>query len=157
MMTHREITLSEQTYAGITTIIAFKDHDTIDFHQLHKDVFHLEGLDINQNEQYMALDSDFTDETFRYTPLAPVNSFEHCEHLTKFIRQEGDYYAFDVKPGDCNPAWFKTLCEYVDEHGLDVAKTDYDLEYYPVGYADDMRHDVEPTGDDVFAILLKKV
>lgn len=157
MIKHREITLSEQKYAGIKAVIAFKDHDSINFNQLHKDVFNIEGLDINHNEHYMAIDTDFIDETFSYTPLTPVNSFENCDHLTKFIRQKGDYYAFDVKPIDCNPTWFKKLFEYVDEKSLEVAQTGYDMEYYPLGYAEDMRNEVEPTGDEVFAILLKKV
>lgn len=134
MIKHEVIELKEQKYAGVKTVILFKDADKTDFGKLHKEVCEADIKNIDKHEHFMAIDTDFTDNSFSYTPLAPVNSFDGNEGYTQFIRKQGTYCAFEVNARDLNPDWFKKIFEYMNEKKIAVENTGYDLEYYDEDY-----------------------
>ncbi len=148
--------LNEQKYAGIKTVIQFGDHDEINFGQLHEQVIQAPIQHINNQEAIVAIDSDFTKESFSYTPLIAVDTYEGNESFFHFTRPKGTYYAFKVTVEECGPEWFGRLFEFVRQEGLELEKTGYDLEYY------DFTYETRPTDQDVpdsekwLKILLKK-
>jgi hypothetical protein len=156
MIQHRELRLKSQKYVGIKTRILFKDHDHVDFYQLQKSVIEADISHVDCKENFMALDTDFSRESFSYLPLMPVESFEDNEGFDHFTRQEGDYYAFEVLQKDCSPEWFKEVFSYIDSHGLSTDKKDYDLEYYPEDYLKRFMNNDFKLENQVFTILFKK-
>jgi len=154
MISHEILELTEQKYVGIKTTILFKDADKVDFSQLHKDVRTANIANIDQHEHFMAIDTDFTESSFSYTPLIPVNSYDNNEGYTHFTRKQGTYCAFQVKAQDLNPAWFKTVFEYIKEKGISVENTGYDLEYYDENYST-MISGKDVPAERVLKILLK--
>lgn len=134
MLRHEVLELKEQKYVGIKTGILFKDAEKVDFSQLHKDVRAARIHDIDHDEHFMAMDADFTESSFSYTPLVPVRSFGNNKGYTQFTRKQGAYCAFEVKAKDLNPAWFKKVFEYIEENRISVERTGYDLEYYDENY-----------------------
>jgi len=135
MIEHEVMDLKEQKYVGIKTTILLKDADKVDFSQLHKDVQEADISNIDHQEHYMAMDTDYSESSFSYTPLIPVHSFDHNEGYTQFTRKQGTYCAFEVKASECNPAWFKKVFEYVKENNISIENTGYDLEYYDENYS----------------------
>lgn len=156
MIHHREIRLKTQKYVGIKTKILFKDHDQVDFYQLQNSVIEADICHVDYKENFMALDTDFTRDSFSYLPLMPVKSFEDNQGFDHFKRQAGAYYAFDVLQKDCNPEWFKGVFAYIDFHGLSTDKKDYDLEYYDEDYLKRFKNSDFKLEDQVFSILFKK-
>ena len=154
MIKHEMIQLNEQKYAGIKTTILFKDADKTDFSKLHKAVCEADIKNIDFHEHFMAIDTDFTDNSFSYAPLAPVNSFEGNEKFTQFIRHKGTYCAFEVNARDLNPDWFKKVFEYMNEKKITVENTGYDLEYYEADYST-MLKNKDATKERVLKILFK--
>ncbi len=154
MIRHEILELKEQKYVGIKTNILFKDAEKVDFSQLHKDVLAARINDIDREEHFMAMDTDFTESSFSYTPLVPVSSFDNNEIYTHFTRKQGKYCAFEVKARDLNPAWFKKVFEYIEENHMNVENTGYDLEYYAENYLEMIGHQDAPT-ERVLKILLK--
>ena len=154
MIKHEVIELKEQKYAGIKTVILFKDAEKTDFGKLHKDVCEADIKNIDHHEHFMAIDTDFTDNSFSYTPLAPVNSFDGNEGYTQFIRKQGTYCAFGVNARDLNPDWFKKIFEYIGEKKISVENTGYDLEYYDEDY-DTMVKNKDVPKERILKILLK--
>ena len=57
---------------------------------------------------------------FAYTPLLPVTTFEG-ENYTRFTRQAGYYYCFEVDPKDLNPQWFQTCYAYMAQCNIQIA------------------------------------
>ncbi|HEY1407085.1 MAG TPA: hypothetical protein VF857_10790 [Spirochaetota bacterium] len=135
MIRHEVLELKEQKYVGIKTTILFKDADKVDFSQLHKDVHAANISNIDHHEHMMAMDTDFTESSFSYTPLVPVHSYDHNERYTQFTRKQGTYYAFEVKASELNPVWFKNVFEYFKEKRITIENTGYDLEYYEENYS----------------------
>jgi hypothetical protein len=155
MIRHEELVLEEQKYVGIKTTILFKEADKVDFSKLHKDVCEANINNIDHHKHFMAMDTDFTDESFSYTPLIPVHSYDDNEGYTHFTRKQGAYCAFEVKAKDLNPSWFKTVFEYIKENDIRVENTGYDLEYYDENYLTMLNSKDVPT-ERVLKILLKK-
>lgn len=120
MIKHKVLALKEQKYVGINTNILFEEHDNIDFGKLHKDVLEARINDVDYDEHFMALDTNFTKKSFDYIPLVPVKSFDNNRDFIHFTREKGDYYAFKVVQKDCNPSWFKRVFEYIKENDLSV-------------------------------------
>lgn len=156
MIKHKVLTLDEQKYVGIKTIIQFQEHDDIDFKELHLNVLGAEVFNIDYSEHFIALDSDFTKSSFSYTPLVPVKSFENNDDFVQFTREGGTYYGFSVVQKDCNPNWFKTLAQYIKENDLTIERSNYDLEYYEKDYLTRIDKDEYCFEEEVFMILLKK-
>ncbi|MBP7902413.1 MAG: effector binding domain-containing protein [Spirochaetes bacterium] len=154
MIKHEVLELKEQKYAGIKTIIPFKDADKTDFSKLHKEVCEADIKNIDHHENFMAIDTDFTDSSFSYSPLAPVNSFDGNEEYTQFTRKHGTYCAFEVNARDLNPDWFKKVFEYISEKKISVENTGYDLEYYDEDY-DTMVKNKDIQKERILKILLK--
>lgn len=154
MIIHEVLILDEQKFVGIKTIIPFKEADKIDFSKLHKVTCEARINNINYHEHFMAMDSDFTDESFSYTPLVPVSSFDDNEEYTHFTRRQGAYCAFTVNAKDLNPAWFKKVFEYLKENNICVENTGYDLEYYDEDYLT-MVDNKDVPKERVLKILLK--
>lgn len=154
MIRHEILELKEQKYVGIKTTIPFKDAEKVDFSQLHKDVLAARINDIDREEHFMAIDTDFTESSFSYTPLVPVSSFDNNEGYAHFTRRPGKYCAFEVKARDLNPAWFKKVFEYIEENHMNVENTGYDLEYYAENYSAMIGRQNAPA-ERVLKILLK--
>ena len=104
--------LKEQKYMGIKTIVLFKNHDKIDFHKLHLNFLNSDIGNVDESARFMAIDSDFQEDSFCYTPLIPVTSFEE-ESYFRFIRKEGQYYSFSVQIKELGPKWFKDCSRYI--------------------------------------------
>jgi hypothetical protein len=154
MTTHEILVLREQKFVGIKTNIQFKEVDQIDFSQLQKDVCKAKISNIDHQGNFMAMDTDFTEDSFSYTPLVPVSSFDHNEGYTHFTREQGAYCAFKVKARDLNPKWFKGIFEYVKKNQITLEDTGYDLEYYDENLST-MFSGKEDPSDRVLRILLK--
>ena len=60
MIKHTVLALSEQKYVGINNHILFEKHDNIDFCKLHKNVLKAKINDVDYDEHFMALDTNFT-------------------------------------------------------------------------------------------------
>ena len=155
-MKYEILELPEQKYVGIKTVIQFKDHDLIDFKQLHKDVMNAMISHIDHKENLMAMDADFTETSFSYTPLIPVTSYDDNDSFTHFTREESTYNAFEVTEEECGPEWFQSLFKFIEANGLTVEQTGYDLEYYDYNYDTKPEYQAEDETDKVFKILLKK-
>lgn len=153
MIKHEVLELKEQKYVGIKTLIRFKEIEQVNFSQLHKTVLAADIQDIDYDEHYMAIDTDFTEESFSYTPLVAVTSFEHNKDFTHFIRKQGSYCAFEVSAKELNPTWFSKVFAYVEEHKINVTKAGFDLEYYNENYSG-MKSKVNDNEDIVLRILL---
>jgi len=154
-MNYKLLDLCEQKYVGIKTVINFENHDEINFSQLHDQVMTADIKHINPKEAVMAIDTDFTKESFSYTPLVAVDDFTGNEGFTQFTRKPGLYYAFEVSAEECGPEWFGRLFEYVAEVGLELERTGYDLEYYDYSYKTRPLEDIEAS-KKMLSILLKK-
>ena len=154
MVRHEILVLKAQKYVGIQTRILFSEAEKVDFAQLHKNVLAARIDDIDHEEHFMAMDADFTENSFSYTPLVPVRSFDNNEGYTRFTREQGTYCAFEVQAKDLNPAWFKEVFAYIEENRMRVERTGYDLEYYEETYSAMIgRQDFPP--ERVLKILLK--
>ena len=134
MLRHELLELKEQKYVGIKTSILFSEAEKVDFSQLHQDVCAAPIHDIDHDAHFMAMDADFTERSFSYTPLVPVRSFDNNKGYTPFTRAQGAYCAFAVKAKDLNPAWFKKVFDYIEENRIPIEPTGYDLEYYDENY-----------------------
>jgi len=154
MIKHEILALKEQKYVGIKTVIPFKEAEQINYLQLHKNVYGADINDIDQKESVMAIDTDFTEDSFSYTPLVPVHSFDYNEGFTRFIREQGTYYAFEVKARDLNPSWFKRVFEYIKENNITIENAGYDLEYYNKDLKT-MSSSIDDSEERVLKILLK--
>lgn len=154
MMKHEVLELKEQKYVGIKTLIRFSEIEQVNFSQLHKDVLAADIRDVDDAERFMAIDTDYTEESFSYTPLVAVTSFEHNKDFTHFVRERGSYCAFEVSAKELNPAWFGKVFAYVEERNINVAKAGYDLEYYDENYSG-MKSKANDDADRVLRILLK--
>ncbi|HPA64692.1 MAG TPA: GyrI-like domain-containing protein [Spirochaetota bacterium] len=154
MIKHEVLELNEQKFVGIKTIVLLTDADKTDFGKLHKDVCEADIKNIDYQERFMAIDTDYTDESFSYTPLAPVKSFDGNEKYTQFTRQKGTYCAFEVNSLDLNPSWFKKVFEYMNEKKITVENTGYDLEYYDEDYETMVKNKDVPK-ERVLKILFK--
>lgn len=152
---HKNLFLDEQKYVGIKTTILFNEHDNTDFFTLHKNLLESNISNINYNECFMALDTDFTKESFTYTPLVPVNSFNKNDSYTKFTREGGIYYAFEISQKECNPAWFKKVFKYMEENNLTIKQPGYDLEYYENDYFNRINKKEFKIEEEVYMILFK--
>lgn len=156
MIAHRMINLPEQKYAGIKTIIQFSQHNQTDFLALQKNVLNADIQHIDYDANFMAMDGDFTETRFSYTPLIPVKCFEGNESFYHFERFAGDYYAFSVIQKECGPAWFKALWRYIKKENLAVAYQNCDFEYYQSDYAKRIYQKDFMFSEEVFEILIKK-
>lgn len=124
--------LKEQKYMGIMTKILFKEHDEIDFRRLQLDVINSDIKNRDASERFMALDSDFQTDSFNYTPLVPVTSFEGEEYY-RYTRAEGEYYCFEVYVKELGPKWFQECYEYIEQNNMKIDRV-FDLEYYDEDY-----------------------
>ncbi len=124
--------LKEQKYMGIKTKILFIEHDEIDFKKLHLKVINSDIKNRDVNDRFMALDSDFQEDSFTYTPLVPVTSFEGEEYY-RFTREEGEYYCFEVLVKELGPNWFHECNEYIEKNNLKIDRG-FDIEYYYQDY-----------------------
>lgn len=156
-MVYEILELKEQKYVGIKTVIPFKAHDDISFGDLHDDVFKADIKHIDLNAALMAIDTDFTQESFSYAPLVPVDSFDDNEAFYHFTRSEGSYYAFQVSVEECNPDWFGRVFKFVEKEGLKFEKTGYDLEYYDYTYETKYQGSDIDASEKMLKILFKKV
>ncbi len=147
--------LKEQKYMGIKTKILFKDHNETDFHQLHLDVLDSDIRNIDVSERFMALDSDFQTDSFSYTPLVPVTSFEEDGYF-KFTRMEGEYYCFPVQVKELGPKWFQDCSEYIKQNCLKVDR-EFDLEYYAEDYFDTVRSKNSNLADQTIQLIFRKL
>ena len=148
------IYLKEQKYMGITTRILFQEHDAINFLKLQLDVLQSSIANVDAQERFLALDSDFQADGFSYTPLLPVTSFEG-ENYTRFTRQAGYYYCFEVDPKDLNPQWFQTCYAYMAQCNIQIDQS-FDLEYYPAGYAEQLRSEAENMQAHTLCLIFRK-
>ncbi len=156
MIKHTVLALNEQKYVGINNHILFEEHDNIDFCKLHKNVLEAKINDVEYDEHFMALDTNFTKKSFDYIPLVPVKSFDNNSNFIHFTREKGLYYAFKVVQKDCNPSWFKRVFAYIKENGLNVEHTGYDLEYYNKDYFTRINKVDFKLEEETFIILFKK-
>ena len=124
--------LKEQKYMGIATKIFFNEHDEIDFSKLHLDVINSDIKNRDFNERFMAMDSDFQPESFTYTPLVPVTSYEGNKYY-RFTRTEGEYYFFEVNVKELGPKWFEECDKFIKKNNLKMDRQ-YDIEYYAEDY-----------------------
>jgi len=149
------ISLKEQKYMGIKTKIYFKDHDEIDFRKLQQDVIFADIPNIDNSERFMALDSDFAEDSFHYTPLVPVTSFDG-EAYFQFTRQSGEYYCFEVQLKDLGPKWFQECSVYIEQNNLKIDRS-FDLEYYPTDYMDKLRSGGFSFPEQTISLIFRKV
>jgi hypothetical protein len=154
MMRHEVLALEEQKYAGIKTTIPFKEIERIDFVRLHKDVHDANISHVDHRERFMAMDADFTQDSFSYTPLVPVLSYDGNEAYAHFTRRRGAYCAFEVRARDLSPAWFKRAFEHARENHIRLEDTGYDLELYDQDYLG-MIGSLDAGAERVLRILLK--
>lgn len=124
--------LSKQNYMGIQTKVLFNNHDETDFHKLHLEVINSDIRNIDLSARFMAMDSDFQSDSFCYTPLVPVMSFEG-DGFFRFTRLEGEYYSFNVQIKDLGPKWFNECAKYIKHNNLKIDRM-FDLEYYAKDY-----------------------
>jgi len=155
MIRHEALELEEQKYVGIKTTILFKEAEQVNYAQLHKDVYKADINGVDHHGHVMAMDTDFTEESFSYTPLVPVNSYDRNEGYTHFTRAQGSYYAFEVNARDLNPSWFKRVFDYIKENNISVENNGYDLEYYDKDFIT-MSNTIDDGSERVLKILLKK-
>ncbi len=149
------ITLKEQKYMGIQSKIYFQSHDETDFRQLQADVVHAGIQNIDESECILALDSDFAEDSFHYTPLVPVTSFVGDGYF-RFTRAAGEYYCFPVSLKELGPAWFQTCFAYMEEHKLKIDHA-FDLEYYPADYMEKLRSQDFSFQDQTTSLIFRKV
>lgn len=147
--------LKEQKYMGIMTKILFKEHDEIDFLKLHLNVINSDIKNRDVNERFMALDSDFQSDSFNYTPLVPVNSFEGEEYY-RYTRAEGEYYCFDVHVKVLGPQWFQECYEYIEQNKLKIDRT-FDLEYYAEDYQCKVKSEDPSLKDQTISLIFRKL
>lgn len=148
------IYLKEQKYMGIATKILFRDHDAVNFLALQRDTI-LSGIpNIEPEERFLALDSEFQEDGFCYTPLVPVTEFEG-NTFARFTRQAGEYYCFEVDPVDLNPRWFQECYAYMQQHNIQVDQS-FDLEYYPEGYVEQMKTHPEQMQNQSLCLIFRK-
>lgn len=154
MLRHEILELKEKKYVGIKTYILFKDAENVDFSQLHQAVCAARIHEIDHDAHFMAMDADFTERSFSYTPLVPVHSFDNNAGYTPFTRAQGAYCAFEVRASDLNPAWFKKVFDYIGENRIPIERSGYDLEYYDENYLA-MVGSQDVPAERVLKILLK--
>lgn len=133
-MNHNILKLSKQKYVGIKTFIKFSEHDNVNFLKLNEEVINANIKHINKEKHFLAIDTDFTTDSFSYTPLIPVNSFEGNDEFFQFKCKKGIYYSFNVKQSECNPEWFKRVFRYMKKNCLITENIGYDMEYYDKDY-----------------------
>ena len=149
------ISLKEQKYMGIKTKIFFKDHDETDFWKLQQDVVLANIPCIESGERFLALDSDFAEDSFHYTPLVPVSSFE-AEGYFRFTRQAGEYYCFEVQLRDLGPKWFQECFRYMEQNNI-IIDHSFDLEYYPENYIAQLQSEQFGSPDQTICLIFRKV
>lgn len=149
------ISLQEQKYMGIKTKIFFKDHDKIDFRKLQQDVIFADIPNVDNSERFLALDSDFAEDSFHYTPLVPVSSFE-AEGYFHFTRQAGEYYCFEVQMKDLGPKWFQECSLYIEQNYLKIDRT-FDIEYYPADYMAKIQSKQFSFPDQTICLIFRKL
>jgi len=149
------IALKEQKYMGIQTKIFFQSHDETDFRQLQVDVVRTGIPNIDESERFLALDSDFAEDSFHYTPLVPVTSFEGDGYF-RFTRAAGEYYCFPVSLKELGPAWFQTCFAYMEEHKLKIDHA-FDLEYYPADYMEKLQSQDFSFQDQTISLIFRKI
>lgn len=154
-MNARRIHLEEQAYMGVSTQIFFSGHDAVDFRQLQLDVITADIPNRISGPRFLALDSDFQTDSFRYTPLVPVAAFEG-DQFTRYTLQKGDYYCFDVAPEALNPQWFQACFAYMEQQNFRVDRS-FDLEYYAAGYAERLRTSGVSLEEPTLCILFRKL
>lgn len=147
--------LKEQKYMGIKTKIFFREHDEIDFKKLHLDVINSDIKNRDVNERFMALDSDFQADSFSYTPLVPVTSFEGEEYY-RYTRVEGEYYSFEVNVKELGPKWFQECNQYIEQNNLKIERV-FDIEYYPVDYMFQVKSEDASLQDRTICLIFRKV
>jgi len=148
------IHLKEQKYMGITTQIRFQDHDGVDFRALQLAVVHSEIANPDADERFMALDSGFQEDSFLYTPLMPVTSFEG-DAFFRFTREAGEYYCFEVSLRELGPQWFQACFAYMEQNNMQIDRS-YDLEYYPADYCNTLQAEGFRLADQTICLLFKK-
>ncbi|MBN2434985.1 MAG: hypothetical protein JXK07_06925 [Spirochaetes bacterium] len=153
-MKYELLFLNEQKYMGIKTKIMFKDHDNVDFARLQKDVINAGIKNLDPNQRFMAMDSDFTEESFSYTPLVAVSEFDGDDFI-RYTREEGEYYCFDVKIKDLGPKWFDTCIKFIEQNGFQIDR-EYDLEYYPEDYLSRIGDNDFLYSEETIQIIFKK-
>ena len=146
--------LKEQKYMGIMTKILFEKHDETDFRKLQLDVINSNIQNRDVNDRFMALDSDFQADSFSYTPLVPVTSFEG-EDYYRFTRTEGEYYCFEVELKELGPKWFQECNAYLEQNNLKIDRS-FDLEYYAEDYLYKMKSENYDYQDQTTCIIFKK-
>lgn len=155
-MNYEEMKLNEQKYVGIKTVIKFAEHDDIDFLQLQKDVIQSKIQYVDKGKNFLAMDSDFTESTFSYTPMLPVSSFEGNDEYIQFTLPKGSYLAFDVNVEELNPAWFEKVFEFLKLNNIEVESTGFDLEYYEPDHTERIFKKSDKSEEKVIKILFKK-
>ena len=149
------ISLQEQKYMGIQTKIFFQNHDETDFRQLQQDVILANIPNVEHGGNFMALDSDFSEESFHYTPLVPVSMFEGTEYC-QFTRQAGEYYCFEVQLKDLGPKWFQECSAFIEQNNLKIDRS-FDLEYYPADYMDKLRSGDFCFPDQTICLIFRRI
>ena len=139
---------------GIMTKILFEKHDETDFRKLQLDVINSNIQNRDVNDRFMALDSDFQADSFSYTPLVPVTSFEG-EDYYRFTRTEGEYYCFEVELKELGPKWFQECNAYLEQNNLKIDRS-FDLEYYAEDYLYKMKSENYDYQDQTTCIIFKK-
>lgn len=147
--------LKEQKYMGIKTKILFKEHDEIDFKKLHLNVINSDIKNRDVNDRFMALDSDFQEDSFTYTPLVPVTTFEGDEYY-RFTREEGEYYCFEVLVKELGPNWFHECNEYIEKNNLKIDRR-FDIEYYYKDYLSKVNSEDVYLQDQTINLIYKKL
>lgn len=153
-MNHTCMHLKEQKYLGIRTKVLFADHDETDFRQQQIDVLRAGIANIDFSEHFLALDSDFSEESFCYTPLVPVTAFEG-EGYFRFTRAAGDYYCFEVTLKELGPQWFQACFAYMEQHDLKIDHA-FDLEFYPLGYMEKLVNETFALTDQTICLIFRK-
>lgn len=146
--------LKEQKYMGIQTKVLFAEHDETDFRQLQIDALRSGIRNIDESERFLALDSDFSEQGFYYTPLVPVTSFE-ADGYYHFIRAAGEYYCFAVSLKELGPKWFQACFAYMEQNGLKIDHS-FDLEYYPQDYIPKLLSGRFPSEDQAIEIIFRR-
>ncbi|MBK9219767.1 MAG: hypothetical protein IPL70_16030 [Uliginosibacterium sp.] len=109
------------------TSILFSEAEKVDFSQLHQDVCAARIHDIDHDAHFMAMDADFTERSFSYTPLLVlVHGFDNNKAIPVHPRRRGRTAPLQSKPRDLNPAWFKKVFDYI-ENRIPIEPTGYDL------------------------------
>jgi hypothetical protein len=155
MMNCTLIRLNEQKYMGISTQIFFRDHDAVDFKQLQQDVAHAGIPNVDPTQRFMALDTDFQPESFRYAPLVPVTAFSDGDFF-RYTREAGEYYCFPVQLKELNPQWFQACFSFMEQQNIQVDRS-YDLEYYPEGYLEQLRYGTIDFSVQTIKLLFRKL